>query len=76
MAKYLDCTIQNGVGPSASGTGTPSDPYVLMTSAYAGTATGETLYVKTTEAKYKMSKGSLLNPQLCLLRLGGLTQTQ
>jgi hypothetical protein len=50
MAKYLDCTIQNGVGPSASGTGTPSDPYVLMTSAYAGTATGETLYVKTTEA--------------------------
>ena len=50
MAKYLDCTIQNGVGPSASGTGTPSDPYVLMTSAYAGTAAGETLYVKTSEA--------------------------
>ena len=50
MAKYLDCTIQNGVGPSESGTGAPSDPYVLMTSAYAGTVAGETLYVKTTEA--------------------------
>ena len=49
MAKYLDCTIQNGVGPSASGAGTAVDPYVLMTSAYAGTAAGETLYVKTTE---------------------------
>jgi len=50
VAKYLDCTIQNGVGPSESGTGTPSDPYVLMTSAYSGTTAGETLYVKTTEA--------------------------
>ena len=45
--KYVDCTVQNGVG-TETGSGTEASPYVTMIAAYNASLAGDVIYVKST----------------------------
>ncbi len=45
--KYVDCTVQNGVG-TETGSGTEVSPYVTMIAAYNASLAGDVIYVKST----------------------------
>jgi len=45
--KYVDCTVQNGVG-TETGSGTEASPYVTMIASYNASLAGDVVFVKST----------------------------